>query len=53
MLTKVFKVVREIGEFPRPVDLFAGGAVGLRHRPRSATEHADFADITVLFLHEL
>ena len=42
---KVFKVVREVGQPPGPVDLLAGGAVHLGHGAGAAAEHTDLAHL--------
>ena len=43
--TEVFKVVGEVGQTPGPVDLLAGGAVGLGNRPGTAAEDTDLAHL--------
>ena len=44
-LAEVLKVVDEVRQLPASVDGLAGDSVGSGHRPRSAAEHSNFADL--------
>lgn len=52
-LSKVLKVMNEIGQFATLIHLFARAHNRFRERPRPAAEHANLAHVTVLLLYKL